>query len=61
MKYAVMFEPFPMEGFEYVCRTDGKTWYTNGNPKVFDTKKEAEIEANKWNTGVVVNMEENIK
>jgi hypothetical protein len=60
MKYAVMFEPF--DKFEYVCEdNDNASSPTNGNPKKFDTKEEAEIEANKWNTGVVVNMEERIK
>ena len=60
MKYAVMFEPFGK--FEYICsHLENGSWPTNGNPKKFDTKKEAEIEAKKWNTGVVVNMEENIK
>ena len=42
MKYAVMFEPFPMEGYEYVCRTD-EGHGTNGNPKVFNTKKKQKL------------------
>ena len=61
MKYAVMFEPFPMEGYEYICKTDEGSWRTNGNPRVFNTKKEAKVEAKKWNTGIVVNMEETLK
>ena len=59
MKYAVMFEPFPMEGYEYICKTSEDSWHTNGNPRVFNTEKEAKVEAEKWNTGVVVNIEEN--
>ena len=54
MKYAVMFEPFEFEGYEYVCKTDESSWPPNGNPTIFNTKEEAEIEASKWNTGVVV-------
>ena len=58
MKYNVMIEPFD-EGLEYVCETDTNWWPTvGGKPKVFNTKEEAEIEANKWNTGVVVKCEE---
>ena len=54
MKYNVMIEPFD-EGLEYVCETDTNSWPTvGGKPKVFNTKEEAEIEASKWNTGVVV-------
>ena len=55
MKYAVMIEPFD-EGFEYVCKTKNSTgmWPTWGEPKIFNTKEEAEIEASKWNTGVIV-------
>ena len=53
-----MIEPFD-EGLEYVCETDTNSWPTvGGKPKVFNTKEEAEIEANKWNTGVVVKCEE---
>ena len=60
MKYNVMIEPFD-EGIEYVCETDTNSWPTvGGKPKVFNTKEEAEIEANKWNTGVVVKCEEKI-
>ena len=61
MKYAVMFEPFEFEGYEYVCKTDEGSWPPNGNPTIFNTKIEAETEAKKWNTGVVVNMEEKTK
>ena len=58
MKYNVMIEPFD-EGLEYVCETDTNSWPTvGGKPKVFNTKEEAENEAKKWNTGVVVKCEE---
>ena len=53
MKYAVMFEPFGK--FEYICsHLENGSWPTNGNPKKFDTKKEAK----KWNTGKVVEIKE---
>ena len=62
MKYAVMFEPFEFEGQQYVCEaTDGGSWADGDSVKIFNTKEEAEKEAKNWNTGVVVNMEENIK
>ena len=57
MKYNVMIEPFD-EGLEYVCETDTNSWPSNGKPKVFNTKEEAENEAKKWNTGGVVKCEE---
>ena len=55
MKYAVMIEPFD-EGFEYVCDTKNSTgvWPTWGNPKIFNTRQEAEEESKNWNTGIVV-------
>ena len=53
-----MIEPFD-EGLEYVCETDTNSWPTvGGKPKVFNTKEEAENEAKKWNTAVVVKCEE---
>ena len=52
MKYAVMIEPF--EGFEYVKDGCGSMWTVNTPIKVFDTKEEAQVEADKWNTGEVV-------
>ena len=57
MKYAVMFEPF--DKFEYVCENDENNfWVTGSNPKYFKTKKEAEKEAKKWNTGKVEEIKE---
>ena len=57
MKYAVMFEPFGK--YEYICENDySGGWAANGNPKYFKTKEEAEIEAEKWNTGKVVEIKE---
>ena len=52
MKYAVMIEPF--EGFEYVKEGCGAMWTVDTPVKVFDTKEEAQVEADKWNTGEVV-------
>jgi hypothetical protein len=57
MKYAVMFEPF--NTLEYVCESsENNSWVTGSNPKYFKTKEEAEIEAEKWNTGKVVEIKE---
>ncbi len=57
MKYAVMFEPF--NTLEYVCESNkNNSWVTGSNPKYFKTKKEAEVEAKKWNTGRVVEIKE---
>ena len=55
MKYAVMIEPF--EGFEYVKEGCGAMWTVKTPVKVFDTKEEAQVEADKWNTGEVVKYE----
>ena len=51
-KYAVMIEPF--EGFEYIKEGCGSMWTVNTPVKLFDTKEEAQEEADKWNTGEVV-------
>lgn len=49
--YAVMFE---IEEGEFVYDT-GKQIFTNhDSPVIFKTKKEAQKQADKWNTGVVV-------
>ncbi len=55
MKYAVMIEPF--DGFEYVKDGCGAMWTVDTPVKVFDTKEEAQVEADKWNTGEVVKYE----
>tara|TARA_Y100001938_G_scaffold11441_1_gene14227 strand:+ start:34 stop:207 length:174 start_codon:yes stop_codon:yes gene_type:complete len=52
MKYAVMIEPF--EVFEYVKYGRDNMWTVDTPVKVFDTKEEAQEEADKWNTGEVV-------
>ena len=52
--YAVTIEPFPSEGVEYVYE---KMNYSVNNPppvKTFANREDAEQEASKWNTGVVV-------
>ena len=54
MKYAVMIEPFEEDGSDYVREGCGSMW-TNDTPlKLFDTRVEAQVEADKWNTGQVV-------
>ena len=54
MKYAVMIEPFEEDGSDYVRDGGGAMW-TNDTPlKLFDTREEAQVEADKWNTGEVV-------
>ena len=53
-KYAVMIVPFEEDGSEYVRDGCGAMW-TNDTPlKLFDTREEAQVEADKWNTGEVV-------
>ena len=54
IQYAVMFEPFETDGLEYVKQGCGAMWDENSPVKVFDTKEEAQKEADKWNTGQVV-------
>ena len=62
MNYAVMFEPFEFEGLQYVRKPDDSGgWNIYSKIKSFNTKEEAKKEAKKWNTGIVVNMEENLK
>ena len=50
-----MIEPF--DGFEYVKDGCGSMWTVDTPVKVFDTKEEAQVEADKWNTGEVVKYE----
>ena len=55
--YAVVFEPFEVDGLEYVKEGD-KGWTVDSPVKVFPTKALAQIEADKWNTGEVVELSE---
>ena len=54
IQYAVVFEPFETEGLEYVKQGCGAMWDDKSPVKVFDTQEEAQKEADKWNTGQVV-------
>ena len=54
VRYAVVFEPFETEGLEYVKKGSGAMWDDKSPVKVFDTPEEAQKEADKWNTGQVV-------
>jgi hypothetical protein len=54
IKYAVMFEPFETDGLEYVKQGCGAMWDDKSPIKLFDTQEEAQKEADKWNTGQVV-------
>ena len=54
IQYAVVFEPFETEGLEYVKQGCGATWDDKSPIKLFDTHEEAQKEADKWNTGQVV-------
>ena len=56
--YAVMFEPFEVDGLEYVKQGCGAMWTEKSPVKTFATMEQAQIEANKWNTGQVVVYEE---
>ena len=54
VQYAVVFEPFETEGLEYVKQGCGAMWTEDSPVKVFDTQEDAQKEADKWNTGQVV-------
>ena len=54
VQYAVVFEPFEEEGLEYVKKGCGAMWDDKSPIKLFDTHEDAQIEADKWNTGQVV-------
>ena len=56
--YAVMFEPFEVDGLEYVKQGCGAMWTEKSPVKTFATMEQAQIEASKWNTGQVVVYEE---
>jgi len=51
MKYAVEIE---IELGEYTLVRPMNVWSEFDKPALFDTMKEAQAEANKWNTGVVI-------
>jgi len=55
--YAVVFEPFEVDGLEYVKEGDNG-WTVDSPVKVFSTKALAQIEADRWNTGQVVELSE---
>ncbi len=55
--FAVMFEPFEVDGLEYVKEGDN-SWAADSPIKTFATMEQAQIEASKWNTGQVVLYEE---
>ena len=63
MKYAVMFEPF--DKLEYVCRpietyaNKKDYWLSDSTPLLFNNKWMAQMEADKWNSGIVVEYKEN--
>ena len=54
IQYAVVFEPFETDGLEYVKQGCGAMWDDKSPIKLFDTHEEAQKEADKWNTGQVV-------
>ena len=54
IQYAVVFEPFETEGLEYVKQGCGAMWDDKSPIKLFDPHEEAQKEADKWNTGQVV-------
>jgi|TARA_R110002072_G_scaffold283771_1_gene447380 hypothetical protein len=57
MKYAVMFEPF--DELEYVCKPKSVIDPFGRELLLFDKKWMAQLEADKWNTGIVVEYMEN--
>ena len=54
VQYAVVFEPFETDGLEYVKQGCGAMWDDKSPIKLFDTQEDAQKEADKWNTGQVV-------
>ena len=54
VQYAVVFEPFETEGLEYVKQGCGAMRDDKSPVKLLDTPEEAQKEADKWNTGQVV-------
>jgi len=54
IQYAVVFEPFETEGLEYVKQGCGAMWDGKSPVKLFYTHEDAQKEADKWNTGQVV-------
>ena len=56
MKYAVMFEPF--DELEYVCKSMTEYPISGDDPLLFNHKWMAQMEADKWNTSVVVEYTE---
>ena len=54
IQYAVVFEPFETEGLEYVKQGCGAMWDDKRPIKLCDTQEDAQKEADKWNTGQVV-------
>ena len=54
VKWAVLFTPFEQEDSEYVKQGCGAMWDDKSPVKLFDTPEEAQKEADKWNTGQVV-------
>jgi len=54
IQYAVVFEPFETDGLEYVKQGCGAMWDDKSPIKLFDTQEDAQKEADKWNTGQVV-------
>ena len=53
-----MFEPFEVDGLEYVKSGCGSMWSASSPIKLFDTKELAQAEADKWNTGLVVELKQ---
>ena len=54
IQYAVVFDPFEEEGLTYVKQGCGAMWDDKSPIKLFDTQEDAQKEADKWNTGQVV-------
>ena len=52
-----MIEPFEEDGSEYVRDGCGAMWTVDTPIKLFGTREEAQVEADKWNTGEVVKHE----
>ena len=56
-KYIVMIEPFEDDGSDFVRDGCGSMWTALTPLKLFNTKEEAQVEADRWNTGEVVEFD----
>ena len=54
MKLAVMID---VDGEWMYVPENAKVFFNHPEPKLFDTREEAQVECDKWNTGIIVDYE----